>query len=317
MILNFSNSKILVVGDLMLDKYYYGNVNRISPEAPVPIVNVKTEACTLGGAGNVANNLANLGCSVFLIGCTGRDQNAQLLQKILQEKGIDFYLLERASVPTIAKLRVLGEKQQMLRIDFEEKLNLNLTEENIIRNEIIPKIKTVDLVILSDYDKGIFSPNLTQIIINECKLRNVKVIVDPKGKNWNKYNGANIVTPNFKEFSEIINLVIPENDDEKIKSYGFDLMKNNDIETLLITRSERGMTLLHDKNSINIPTIAKEVYDVSGAGDTVIATLGAALASNYDLVTSVKLANIAAGLVVGKLGTSPVNLLELQGNFKI
>jgi rfaE bifunctional protein kinase chain/domain len=307
--LDFSNAKILVVGDIILDKYFYGSVSRISPEAPVPVVLKKGERTVPGGAANVANNLRKLGANVVLVGIAGNDNNGWLLSSILKEEKIETDVVMGEN-PTVTKIRIIGEHQQICRLDVEK--STGLTEE--VKQELLKtlerQIKTHDLVVISDYDKGVVNKESAAFIIAEAAKSNVPVIIDPKKKDWSIYRGAHLVTPNLKEFKEICNRLQLE-DDDLIGSgkYVRDKLK---LENLLITLSEKGMMLITQKDTHHIETIKKEVFDVSGAGDTVIATLAACLANGYDMQRSVEVANIAAGIVVGKFGTAPVTLEELQ-----
>ncbi len=309
--LKLSPAKVIVLGDVMLDRYYYGDVERISPEAPVPVVRVKGERVGAGGAGNVAVNLANLGCKVFLYGAVGRDEPASILKEILLGKGVNLSGIFERPISTITKVRVLGERQQMVRIDFEEVVSLSRAEEEWILNKFLEEIGDSDCVVISDYGKGFCTASLCRFVIEESKRRDVPVVVDPKGVNWGKYRGAYVITPNLKELGDVYGRRL-ENVDEEVTRAGKEVLKKYDFQNLLITRSEKGMTLIQGDDIYSIPTKAKEVYDVSGAGDTVVATLSACLASGMDLLESAKIANVAAGVVVGKVGTAPITLSELE-----
>jgi len=312
--LNFTNTSVLVIGDLMLDKYYFGNVNRISPEAPVPVVKVNFSKYTLGGAGNVVNNIVNLKAKVCLIGTVGKDQNREILKQLLEEREINYYLLER-DLPTITKIRIIGGHQQILRIDFEEIVFLNEEETKIIKQHIMSAINKVKCLVVSDYSKGVVSPELSQFIIEKAHKISLPVVVDPKGKDWTKYKGATIITPNLKELSDVLNVEI-KNEDEEIERYGQEVKEKYNLEYLLATRSEKGMSLITKEGVFHIRSEAKEVYDVSGAGDTVVATLATAMATGFDILDAVKLANTAAGIVVSKIGTAPITLEELKKTLK-
>jgi len=307
-----AESTIIVLGDIMLDQYYYGDVQRISPEAPVPIVKVSKSHHTLGGAGNVANNLSLLGCKVFLAGITGHDANRDLLCRMMEQRNIDFSGIVVRETPTITKTRVIGGHQQMVRLDFEETSYLNQEEFNNVVDWFIRIVNTESpgAVVISDYGKGVCTEEFCKEIISICKARGLPVLIDPKGPNWNKYDGATFVTPNIKELSEV-SLTSITNKDEEIEIYGKKVCDKFNIENLLITRSEMGMTLLSKYGVSHIPTRAQEVFDVSGAGDTVIATLAAFISRGFDKEDSVKLSNLAAGVVVGKLGTYPISTKEL------
>jgi len=312
--LDFSKVSILVVGDLMLDKYYFGTVNRISPEAPVPVVKVNREIYTLGGAGNVANNIVKLGAKVYLIGAVGKDANQNIIRKLLSENRINYYLLER-DLPTITKTRVIGNNQQIVRIDFEEIKLLEQKELKRIQQYILSIINKVDCLVISDYGKGMISFELSQFVITQAKEKNLPVIVDPKDNDWSKYKGATIITPNLKEFSDLLKVEI-KNDDKEIETYGQEVRRKYNLPYLLVTRSEKGMSLIAENKVYHIRSKAKEVYDVSGAGDTVVATLATAISARINILDAIKIANTAAGIVVGKIGTTPITLNELKNALK-
>ena len=313
--LDFSSVSVLIIGDLMLDKYFFGTVNRISPEAPVPVVKVTHEKNVLGGAGNVANNIVNLGVETYLIGAVGKDSNKDIIKKLLNDKHINYYLLER-DLPTITKVRIIGNNQQIVRMDFEEIKLLEQNELEKIKKYILSLINRVNCLIISDYGKGMITFELSRFIINQAKKKNVPVIVDPKGNNWNKYEGATIITPNLKELSDLLNLEIANNDKE-IEIYGQKIREKYKLPYLLITRSEKGMSLIMKNEVYHIRSKAKEVYDVSGAGDTVVAILAAFISLGFNILDAVKIANIAAGIVVGKIGTAPITLEELLAFYKM
>ena len=308
--LDFSKASVLVIGDLMLDKYYFGSVNRISPEAPVPIVKVNRELRTLGGAGNVANNIINLETKAYIVGAVGKDSNKSIIKQLLEEKRVTHRLLER-DLPTITKVRVIGENQQIVRIDFEEIRPLGRKELELVKRHILPLIDKVNCLVISDYGKGMITCKLSQFIINQAREKRLPVIVDPKGKDWNKYKGATIVTPNLKELSDLLGIEV-KNDDGEIEKYGVKVRGEYNLSYLLITRSEKGMSLITEDGVHHIRSEAKEVYDVSGAGDTVVAVLAVAISAGIDILNAVKIANAAAGIVVGKVGTAPITLNELR-----
>ncbi len=303
---DFNPVKILVVGDVMLDRYWHGGTHRISPEAPVPVVRIEQNEARPGGAGNVALNIAAIGGNATLMGLTGRDEESQQLKQLLVNQGVNCLFEETAERPTITKLRIISRHQQLIRLDFEDGFHQQATEGLIKRFE--QAVHNHDLVILSDYGKG----TLTEVksIIALARAAGKTVIVDPKGTDFEKYSGATLITPNLGEF-EAVTGNVSDNDDLIRK--GMSILEQFDLEGLLITRGEQGMTLLQkDKPARHHPTHAQEVFDVTGAGDTVIAILSAALASGMPLDAATQLANIAAGIVVGKLGTSTVNLAELK-----
>jgi len=306
---DFSDVSVLVVGDVILDEYLWGSVDRISPEAPVPIVNIKRTSLAPGGAANVANNIASLEADVLLIGVAGEDYNGEQLSGILDQCSIR-HSLHKVKNPTITKVRVVGNKQQMLRLDYEKPGPLPDDIKSSIRESIIKCIDNFNVIVISDYNKGVCSEDLCQYIISEANRRSIPVIIDPKGKDWKKYSGATLVTPNMKEFNEFLGDNIA-NDDMLVEKHVPEVFKNSGFKNLLITRSEKGMTLFDGENIEHFPTFAKEVYDVSGAGDTVIAALAVGMASSYALRDSVEFANMAAGIVVGKLGTVPIRKDDL------
>jgi D-beta-D-heptose 7-phosphate kinase / D-beta-D-heptose 1-phosphate adenosyltransferase len=307
---DFSGGTVLVIGDLMLDRYYSGSVSRISPEAPVPVVKVSRSFDTLGGAGNVACNCAGLGAPVGLIGTLGSDPDGAAVRRLCAGSGIRLHVLPSGG-RTTAKTRVIGERQQIVRIDFEEEL-LPAGGQRLARakNEVALRLKTARAVVLSDYGKGFCSPELSSFIIAAARKRGIPVIVDPKGHQWEKYRGASVVTPNVKELSEIAGRPV-KNEDHAIAAAARKVRSRYGFSALLVTRSEKGMTLVSENGAEHFPTEAREVFDVSGAGDTVVATLAACLASRLPLRGAVEIANKAAGIVVGKIGTAPILLDEL------
>ena len=308
-----SQKRILVVGDIMLDRYLWGDVKRISPEAPVPVVRVRQQSEVPGGAGNVAANLAGLQCPVSILGVCGNDDAGSRLKKILLEKGIDTFLQESITRPTITKTRVMARGQQLLRLDEEEPriLSPELEEKFIACFE--QKAPACDVVVLSDYGKGIFqTPGLCQHLIGNCRARNIPVLVDPKGADWIRYQGAACVTPNTAELALVTDGASEESEPQLHQS-ALTIRGRYGLEWLLITRGSRGMVLCGNAtSSLIIPARAREVFDVSGAGDTVIATLAAGLALKLSFAEAAQLANLAAGIVVGKLGTQPITRPELS-----
>ena len=303
---NFKNIKIAVIGDLMLDEYIMGKVDRISPEAPVPVVKVTEEKFVLGGAANVINNLAALGANVYCGGLVGKDKNAEKLINSFP-KNVDCNLILKVkNRPTIVKKRVIAGHQQLLRLDWEEEFYINEDEENIIIENLKNHIKELNAVILSDYNKGLLTKSLSQKIIKLCRENNVIVTVDPKPKNISNFMGASSITPNKKEAYAAVEANLSEN----IDIVGEKLKEKYNLDTVLVTRSEEGMTL-YDKKIHNIPTYAKEVYDVTGAGDTVISVFTLAKAAGATWEEAAKIANTAGGIVVGKIGTSTVSEKEL------
>ena len=298
---------ILVVGDLMIDHYVMGKCNRISPEAPVQVVEVNSEKYILGGAGNVVNNLLSLGANVSIASVIGKDENGVWLEEKLKNKNINL-ILAKENRPTTKKSRIIASHQQIVRVDKEEKKDIsNQSIENIL-SQIQTQIQKFDVIILSDYAKGVLTKELSQKIIKLAKSHNIPVFVDPK-KDYEKYEGATLITPNKKEASEATNISI-ENEESLLKA-GKLLREKYKLNKVLITLSEEGMAIFEDELS-KIPTVAKEVYDVTGAGDTVIATLSYFYAKTKDIKISAHYANIAAGIVVGKLGSATTTLEEIE-----
>lgn len=311
---NFSKVKVLVVGDIMLDRYWWGSVSRISPEAPVPVVHLNETSLVAGGAANVAVNIAGLSAEPFLIGMIGDDREAELLPAVLNESKISpDYLIKLSNRQTTVKTRVLAHSQQVVRIDQESKLNLTTSEEEAIWKKIESLIKEIDLIVVSDYNKGFLTDNLLNRLITTAIKNNKFILVDPKGKNFNKYRGAAILTPNLKEAAEACGM--DETEPNIIEQAGQKLFSALDLKALLITQGEEGMTLLEkNKKSIHLTARARKVYDVTGAGDTVIATLAVAIGAGLSLVESSNAANIAAGIVVEQVGTSAINFDELKNS---
>lgn len=302
---DFSTTKILVIGDLMLDRYWHGDTRRISPESPVPVVNVNEVEDRAGGAANVALNLAALGAKVTLAGITGEDVEAQTLQTLLERKGIDCLFEKRANQTTITKLRVISRNQQLIRLDFEKNFAL---QRPINLDAFSIDFANYDAVVLSDYNKGTLAE--PQSIIHAAKNSGKRVIIDPKGLDFSKYQNASLLTPNQSEFEAIVGSVA---NDQELLEKGEQLRQSLELDALLITRSEKGMALIEKNKAPYLqPTDAKEISDVTGAGDTVIATLAVTLAATGDSVLASQLANKAAGIVIGKLGTATASRSELE-----
>lgn len=302
----FEQGHVLIVGDIMLDKYMMGSTARISPEAPVPVVHVKDEDERPGGAGNVAFNVSTLGARTILLGLIGDDKNGETLQNKLTQMQIEHRLNVSKRTPTITKLRILSRHQQLIRLDFEDKYASS--DSMLLHDDFMACIQDKPLVILSDYSKGTIDD--PQFYIQAARLNGCKIIVDPKSRDFSIYRGAHLLTPNRKEFEAAVG---PCENDEDIAQKGQALMHQFKFDALLITRGEQGMTLLQkDKSPLHLRTHAQEVYDVTGAGDTVIGTIGAALSTHGDLENAVRLANLAAGISVNKLGASSVSIGELK-----
>ena len=301
----FKKANVLVVGDIMLDRYWYGPTQRISPEAPVPVVKIDQNEDRPGGAANVALNIASVGGKVSLAGITGDDEASAVLNTNLSAMDIQCQFSKTSEAPTITKLRVMSRNQQLIRLDFEQ--SLRDIDKTSLQTQVEQIVAQHDVLLLSDYDKGTLSD--VQSLIQCAKKQQVPVIIDPKGQDFSKYAGATIITPNMSEFEAVVGEC---RDEAEIVTKGQALLEDLSLEAMLITRSEQGMTLLRkDHEEFHLPTQAKEVYDVTGAGDTVIATLALAIAAGSDLPQASALSNIAAGIVVGKLGTSTVSEAEL------
>jgi len=310
---DFSRTKICVVGDVMLDEYVWGSVERISPEAPVPAVHVKERTFSLGGAGNVAANLAGLKCKVSLLGVAGNDIHGDMLFKLLTEKRIENFLVKDASRPTTTKSRVLSQGQQLVRLDEEKLDGFDHKTYTELLKRFFALVNDVDAVIISDYDKGLFHDNFAAEIIKASNSRQVPVFVDPKSKDWKKYSGATCVTPNFKELGAAVPSYCTIDDNDCIEKIGTQVIDLYGLEHLLITKGAMGMSLISkNQGAIHIPTEAREVYDVSGAGDTVIALLAGAFGAGFSMEEAAGVANAAAGIVVSKVGTCPVTIDELE-----
>ena len=301
-------ARVLVVGDVMLDRYWIGDVSRISPEAPVPVVRVSGEERRLGGAANVAWNCAALGARTRLLSVVGADEEGAVLESLLSKEGIEPRLHRDRSIQTTQKLRVIArqQRQQLLRVDFEVSPSREVLASKLA--EFKTSLKGCDVVILSDYGKG----GLTHVakMIAMARRAGKRVLVDPKGDDYSRYAGATIVTPNQKELREVVGTWKDERDLERRAQA---LRKRLRLQALLLTRGESGMTLFQDGTRMNFKTRAREVYDVSGAGDTVIAALGVMLAAGASLTEAVRTANRAAGIVVGKFGTAVATRKELFG----
>jgi len=300
----WDSARILIVGDVMLDRYWFGEVNRISPEAPVPVVRVERREERLGGAANVARNTASLGAKTALLGVTGDDEPARVMENMLREMGIDSHLNRDPSIATIVKLRVIGRQQQLVRIDFEEAPTDTVLRDKLTQFNSL--VADYDVIVFSDYAKGGLV-NVAEMIATAKKLGK-RILVDPKGDDFTPYAGASILTPNK---SEMVRIVGQWKNEEDLTARAQKLRTELDLEALLLTRSEEGMSLYRDGEVTHFPTMAREVFDVSGAGDTVIGTLAVMLGAGASLVDAVTMANRAGGIVVGKLGTATVTREEL------
>ena len=304
--------RIAVIGDVMLDRYAYGEVRRISPEAPVPVTRVKRLTSVLGGAGNVAANLAGLGAQVYVAGMTGEDDHRRVLEKKLRELGVDYSgLIASQKRSTITKMRIIGARQQMLRLDFEEPGDLLPDEEQALLQWLRKHLdEGLDGIVLSDYAKGTCSDRFCQMVITQARAAHVPVLVDPKGSDWAKYRGCDLITPNVKEMCEAAGKVVP-NVTPALVELAQQARETFDIRYVVVTRSEKGVTLVGKDDVITKAATAQEVFDVSGAGDTVASVLLAAISGKLSLADALELSNKAAGIVVSKVGTYPVHKEEL------
>jgi len=303
---DFSNANVLTVGDLMLDQYWFGPTSRISPEAPVPVVNITGAQHRAGGAANVAINLASLGVNTSLVGITGDDANRGKLLELLDAQDIDADIATAAGRPTITKLRVLSRNQQLIRLDTEDTFD---TQDARLLGPILERrIPQASVCILSDYAKGTLSR--VPEIIAQCRAHGVMLLVDPKGRDFTRYRGASVLTPNLSEFEAVAGR---SNDDRQLAERGQALCAELDIDSLVVTLSERGMVVIREGEAAEfLPARVREVFDVTGAGDTVIAVLAAGLAAGQTLTDAAALANLAAGLVVRKIGVASVTASELR-----
>ena len=303
---NFDRARILVVGDVMLDRYWHGMSTRISPEAPVPVIKVDQTEDRPGGGANVALNMAALGANVSVAGVVGNDKEGQILEGFLRVAGIETNFLVSSTKPTITKLRVISRHQQLLRMDFEDKFDSS--DSLALVNKARNLISQTNVLVLSDYAKG--SLQDCQALIRFAREAGVPVLVDPKGQDFSRYRGATMLTPNFHEFEAVVGKCSSE---RELVEKGATLISDLELQALLVTRGEQGMTLLRpDHPELHLPARGHEVFDVTGAGDTVIATLAAAMAAGLPMPEATALANLAAGIVVGKLGTAAVSAPELR-----
>jgi rfaE bifunctional protein kinase chain/domain len=300
-----SNTRILVVGDVMLDRYWFGEVSRISPEAPVPVVKVERSEERPGGAANVARNCAALGARVVLLSVVGSDDAGRSLARLMTESGIECSLHEDAKLSTTVKLRVIARQQQLLRIDFENAPDHEVLEAKLA--DFDARLAGCDVVILSDYGKGGLA-HITEMIAR-ARAAGKLVLVDPKGDDYARYAGATLLTPNRSELRQVVG---GWRDDAELQQKAGRLRAELKLDALLVTRSEEGMTLFSAAAMEHVPAVAREVYDVSGAGDTVIATLAVMLGCGLSMPQAMRQANLAAGIVVGKLGTATCSLDELK-----
>lgn len=298
-------TKILVIGDVMLDRYWFGSTDRISPEAPVPVVKVGLKEDRLGGAANVARNIVALGAQATLLGIVGQDLTADECELLLTEAGVHAHLVRDDHMPTTLKLRVLGRQQQLLRVDFEE--TPSATSLEALNTEAAALVAKYDLIVLSDYAKGSLAH--VQTLIRLAETAQVPVLVDPKGDQYQRYAGATVLTPNRLEMEQAVG---KWQDEAELQHKAEALRQQLGLEAVLITRSEQGMTIFTAQGRHHADARAQEVFDVSGAGDTVLATLAVTRAAGLTWQAAMDWANVAGGIVVGKLGTSVVHHEELE-----
>lgn len=298
-------TRILIIGDIMLDRYWFGEVERISPEAPVPVVHVARREDRLGGAANVARNARALGAQVMLAGIVGKDEAGQAVQGLLEADGIEHTLIQDTDFQTIVKMRVLARQQQMMRVDFEQKPTQACVSR--LTQQLLDQIDKADVLVLSDYAKGVLGQ--VEALIAHARKREIPVLVDPKGLDYERYEGSSLITPNRAELQQIVGLWQSEAELEEKAQL---LRQRLNLEGLLVTRSEQGMTLYTDRQRAHEDAQAQEVFDVSGAGDTVLATLAVMRATGASWEQAMQWANRAGGIVVGKLGTSTVTAEEME-----
>jgi len=305
-----AEAHVVVVGDLMLDCYLWGNVERVSPEAPVPVVHQQEETERLGGAANVAMNLTGLGATTSLVGCVGDDDEGERLVSLLRNEGIRTDPLVRISDrPTTTKTRIVGNRQQMLRLDDERTHPVSEATGDRLVESTLALLNDADVLVLSDYAKGVLSPTVCTQIIERASDQGYPILVDPKGTDYQKYAGATTITPNDRELAQVTG--VSSEDADTLLGAGQELRAELGIGTLIVTRGKDGISRLDSGAREHYPAVAREVFDVSGAGDTVVATLAAARAAGLEWGPSIRLANLAAGVVIGKVGTAPVTREDL------
>lgn len=313
---SFNKARVMVVGDLIMDHFIWGDVKRISPEAPVPVVDVKNENVMLGGAANVVNNVRALGGKCMLAGIAGKDSDGRKLLKLLKEIKVDTKgVILDSKRPTTIKTRIIAANQQVVRFDREDKTLISGKLLDKVKNYIKDNLNKTDVIVISDYAKGIITKSLAHEIIEMAKKKNIPVVVDPKIEHFSYYSGATVITPNNKEAGEAAGIDITDN--KTLFKAEKEISRKIDVDSILITRGSKGMSLFSDNKDTHIQTLAKEVYDVSGAGDTVVSALALSLATKKaSMVEASVIANCAAGVVVGKLGTATLSIEELKNSIK-
>lgn len=307
----FSGRAVAVLGDMMLDEFIWGRVRRISPEAPVPVVEVERHTLALGGAGNVASNLKALGAAPLPIGVVGDDDDARRLRSVFRAAGVSTEsLVVDPARPTTLKTRIIAHNQQVVRADRENRAPISTQVEDGLADLFLQQVGAIDALVISDYNKGLLTPGLLSRVLGAARERGLTVCLDPKMRSFAHYQPVTVITPNHQEAAEAAGVSIE--DESSLIEAGRRILRSTDCRAVLVTRGEEGMTLFTDGDEVtHIPTVAREVYDVTGAGDTVIATLTLALAAGASLVEAAVLANHAAGVVVGKVGTATVSREEL------
>ena len=307
----FSKLNVLVIGDVILDRYWWGDVSRISPEAPVPVVRLKNTSLAAGGAANVAANIAGLGATPILVGIVGDDDGARQFPEVLTGANVSpEHLVRDHDRPTTVKTRIVAHSQQVVRVDQEHAGGISTETENAILEKVESEMDRVDAIAVSDYAKGMLTDRVLKELFSIASKHGKPVLVDPKGKDYSKYKGAALLTPNRREAAEACNL---DDSSEVVDRAGTQLMNDLDLDALLVTEGEAGMTLFRrSQSSIKMGAEARKVYDVTGAGDTVIAMLAVAIGAGADVETAARLANAAAGLVVEQVGTTAVTLAALE-----
>jgi D-beta-D-heptose 7-phosphate kinase/D-beta-D-heptose 1-phosphate adenosyltransferase len=313
----FADVRVLIVGDVMLDRYFWGTVARISPEAPVPVVRLEKQTVTAGGAANVAANVAALGAKSYLLGIIGNDQGASELKQILEQSGVNpSNLIQTSNRQTTTKTRIVAHHQHVVRLDDEKTTPLDALNSEQIRRKVADLLPASDVVVLSDYAKGCLSNAVLAHVIEESRKHGKPILVDPKGRDYQKYAGATVLTPNKSEASAASAIEIT--DEESLKAAGEKLLAELKTEALLITLGEDGMRLFErNRKSVQIPAAARDVYDVTGAGDTVIASIAVALGAGANFADAARIANSAAGIVVEQIGTTAVKKAELEKSLQI
>jgi D-beta-D-heptose 7-phosphate kinase/D-beta-D-heptose 1-phosphate adenosyltransferase len=304
---NFTAVRVAVIGDVMLDQYWWGNVERISPEAPVPVVRLQRTSLTLGGAGNVAANIKGLGATPLLIGCVGKDNDALLFFQQLDESSISAENIVTANErPTPVKTRVIAHSQHVVRVDREIAEPISNDVQSELTKLALRAIPVVDVVVISDYAKGTVTDRVLKLVIDECRAHGKPIVIDPKGKDYSKYSGATILTPNRREAADACG--IDEFSHDAVLRSGERLLADLGVEAVLITEGENGVTIFEKGSApVSLPAEAHAIYDVTGAGDTVIATLAVAIGAGMSMIDGVRLANTAASLVVEQVGTTAIS----------